>query len=122
MTPQQAREALLFHSGARPQSDDPRWGKAFLGMLRPYRGLREECFQDVMECLRAVAIDLRGAAIDRELVASLWAICHFGRAWGVSPDGELQRNHLIKPEDVKKLEGWVEQISETVFLLLEGQT
>jgi len=120
MTPEQARECLLFHSGAHPNTDDPRWSNGFVGMLRPYGGLREENFHEVMACLRALEPELREKELSRELVSALWSICHLGRAWGVWPEGMLQQNDLIRTEDAKRLEGWIDQISATVFWLLEG--
>ena len=120
MTPEAARELLLFHSGTHPCVDDVRWEQGFLGMLRPYRGLREENFHSVMACLRALADDLQGDTIDRAVVSALWGICHLARAWGISPEGMLRSNDLISGDDVSRLQDWVEQISSTTFFILDG--
>ncbi|MFI7675822.1 hypothetical protein [Actinophytocola sp. NPDC049390] len=120
MTPDAARELLLFHSGAHPDVHDPRWKQGFLGMLRPYRGLHEENFHSVMACLRALADDLQGDVVDRGAVGALWGICHFGRAWGTWPGGMLRGNNLITDEDVSRLESWIEQISYSTFCVLDG--
>lgn len=73
-----------------------------------------------MECLRVLEPELRTQAIGRDLINGLWGICHLARAWGVHPDGMLRRNQLIAPEDVQRLEAWIDQISWTVFWLLDG--
>ncbi|WP_255432037.1 hypothetical protein [Amycolatopsis sp. WAC 04182] len=33
-----------------------------------------------------------------EVVSAVVGICHFGRAWGVAPDGMLRGNGLIDDE------------------------
>ncbi|MEV6280635.1 hypothetical protein [Nocardia sp. NPDC051832] len=120
MTPDSARELLLFHSGAHNEVDDPRWQQGFLGMLRPYHGLREENFHSVMACVRVLAPALERDSVDREMIQALWAICHFGRAWGVWPDSMLRRNNLITEEDAARLSDWIETISYAMACVLEG--
>ncbi|MFI5720567.1 hypothetical protein [Nocardia sp. NPDC051750] len=117
-----AAELLLFHSGTHPDIDDPRWEQGFLGMLRPYKGLREENFHSVMSCLRVLAPTLQHDSLDRSAVSSLWGICHLGRTWGVCPDGMLRRNDLISAADVQRLENWIDCISYAVLCLFEGAT
>jgi hypothetical protein len=119
MTPQEAREALSFHSGAHPDTDDPRWQSGFLGSLRPFKGLREENFHDVMCCLRVLGHSLQDRVVERETVAAVWGICHLGRSWGVHPEGMLRRNGLISQEDVDTLETWIDTISYAFLCLLD---
>lgn len=121
MTPESAHELLMFHACVHPNVDDIRWEQGFLGMLRPYRKLREENFHSVMRCLRTLAPTLESASIDRETIYALWAICHLSRAWGVAPDGMLRSNNLISEADIARLEGWIEQISYATFCILDGQ-
>ena len=120
MAPEEARESLEFHAGSHEAIEDPRWVNGFLGMLRPYAGLREESFHSVMESLRALGPSLVGPEVDRRVVSSLWGICHLARAWGVHPEGMLRRNGLISHEDVHRLEGWIETISNATMWTLEG--
>lgn len=92
----------------------------FLGSLRPFSGhLNPENFHDVMACI-SVLYDALGSKreISRELVASLWSICHFARAWGVDPNGMLRSNNLISPQQVETLSNWIDQISYSVCMLL----
>jgi hypothetical protein len=117
-----AKELLLLHSFSHPDSaTDGRAETGFLGSLRPYQGhLIDENFREVMGALRVLGPELSSPALDREVIAALWAICHLGRAWGVEPEGMLRRNKLISDDDVKKLDDWIEAISWAVFCLLDG--
>lgn len=47
-------------------------------------------------------------------------MCAFARHWGVRSDGMLRRNALISIEDSTRLEGWVDTITYTVAMLLNG--
>ena len=111
MSPEEARTLLLRHT-------DSNWESGFLGMLRPYHGLREENFHEVVGCLRALTTALRGPTLDREIVTALWSLCHLARAWGLDVDGMLRRNRIITDEDAQRLQGWVDVISWTVFWLV----
>lgn len=110
-----ARDRLMFHA----QSPDARYvgdRPGFLAMLRPYRGLNEGNFREILECLEAVAESLRGNSVDRELMNSLWGICHFGRAWGAEGAGQA-----VPAEDSATIAGWIDAISYLVASLLDGQ-
>src|SRR5687767_2277133 len=94
----------------------------FLGSLRPYRGLIERNFHEVMEAL-LVAGDTfsRAPQVDRDVVESVWLMCSLARSWGMEPGGMLRRNDLITPPDAKRLEAWVSVIERTAWRLLRGQ-
>ena len=112
MTPDEAAERIMFH--AEPQSG------AFLYMLRPYRGVRDEVLRDVMAALEVCAPRLREEQISRELVSALWAISHFGRSWALHPGGMLRRNNLISDDDREKLDAFLEGFDLEVALLFDG--
>jgi hypothetical protein len=120
MSPDEARKLLSFHSGAHPNIDDPRWQEGFLPVLRPYGGLRESAFHEVMACVDALAEELAVDKVDRATLSSLWGICHLGRAWGVQEGGMLHRNGLITDSDRFRLERWIDCISYAVMMLLDG--
>ena len=120
MTLETARLLLSFHSGQNLHVDDPRWINGFLGMLRPYQGLREEAFHEVMECITALASDLAADRLERESISALWSICHLGRAWGLEAEGMLRRNGLINPRDIERLSDWIDCISYCMLCLLDG--
>jgi hypothetical protein len=120
MSPDEARELLSFHCGANPNTDDPRWQQGFLSMLRPYHGLREAAFHEVIACVEALADELAAEKIDRATISSLWGICHLGRAWGVEEGGMLRRNGLITDADRSRLADWVDCISYATMTLLDG--
>ena len=120
MTTAEAQDLLLAHAGASPDPSHPAFASGFLGMLRPYKELREQSFHEVMQALRTVAPQLQAAAIDRELISALWGICHFGRAWALENGSMLQRNDLITPADADRLDEWLSIISYAVASLLDN--
>ncbi len=120
MTPAEAKRLLLLHSFGLDDFDDPAMEVGFIGSLRPYRGLIERNFHEVMAALGVLAPQLQLGQIDAQIVSALWSICHTARAWGVHPDGMLRRNHLIAPADVERLENWIETISYATMILLDN--
>jgi hypothetical protein len=116
----QARELLLLHSFRLPALDHPKMTGGFLGSLRPYQGLNEGNYHEVMEAIYTLAPQLQGQELDREIVSALWSICYLARLWALEPDGMLQRNGLITVEEVRRLEEWVNAIGWAVMMLLEG--
>ncbi|EEF60634.1 hypothetical protein [Pedosphaera parvula] len=121
MTIAEAKELLLMHSFAYSDVDHPKMKSGFLGSLRPFSGhLNEQNYHEVMAALLVLAPSLEQPVVDREVVRSLWGICHLARAWGVYPDGMLRSNGLIQPADVERLDGWIEHISYATMVLLDG--
>jgi hypothetical protein len=121
MTEEQAIEELMFHSGRHTDVHNDRWTNGFLGMLRPFNGyLIEENFHKIVASLVILSNKLNEDSIKNEIIASIWGICHLGRAWAVYPEGMLQSNNLIKAEQVKQIEHWIEHISYITFCLLDG--
>lgn len=120
MTAAEARELLLLHSFSYHDLDHPKMVGGFLGSLRPYQGLNEKNFHELMEAIGVLAPQLQAEKVDREIVSALWAICFLARLWGLEPDGMLQRNGLIAPEDIKRLSDWLEILGYAVMILLEG--
>src|SRR3954463_3134549 len=114
MTPEDARAVLRKHTA--PPSDEGEPG--FLGMLRPYKGLKEEHFREIMEALQAVAPELRKRSVDRELMADLWELVFLPWLWALAPGGMLQRTHRVSDEDQRVLAKWLEEIGLTVSLVL----
>lgn len=108
----EAVRRVVFHSRPEPG--------AFADMLRPYRGLREEVLQDLMEALRCCASELGRDVVDRELVSALWAISYWGRLWALDPDGMLQRNDLISDVDLTLLRAFLGRLDFAVMVLLDG--
>lgn len=122
LTVKMAAELLQCHSFSIEDADtDPRAQSGFMSSLRPYTGtLNHAAFHEVMACLKALAPELsKGKKVDRQVISDLWSICHLGRTWAVDADGMLQRNHLIRDDDMKTLEEWLHCISDAVMWILE---
>src|SRR5205085_3718735 len=93
----------------------------FLGSLRPFQGLNEDNFHEVMEALRTLAPELiAGNVVEREIMSALWDICWQASLIGLHSTGALQRNHIISSEEIDKLEDWVFDISYAVSILLSA--
>ena len=121
MTEKNAIEELMFQSGRHSDIENPRWENGFLGMLRPFQGnLIEENFHKIISILYILSDKLNEELIKKEIIASIWGICHLGRAWGIYPEGMLQSNNLISKEQIKDLDNWIEHISYITFCLLDG--
>jgi hypothetical protein len=74
-----------------------------------------------MDCIQALAPELSaGDQVDRKVINDLIGITHLGRAWGIHPDGMLQRNRLITYEDTRTLETWLETISYSLMMVLDS--
>jgi len=121
MTPDEAKNILLHHSFAHEDTSHPKSTRGFLGMLRPFNGeLVQENYHEVMEAIKVLHVSLEREQIDREIIASLWAICYLGRSWAIDKNGMLRSNNLISQEQVDLMEAGINNISYAVFCLLDG--
>ena len=119
----EAQHRLLLHGpGTTDATGQPLvLEHGFLGCLRPYTGLREENFHQLMEALLTAGDQLhQSTQVDRELAYAVWAICHSARGWGLAPGGMLQRNQLITAADTARLERWVDTVEIVALRLLCG--
>jgi hypothetical protein len=118
-----AKHLLLLHgSGTLNVEGNPLVKEdGFLGVLRPYAGLKEENFHEVMEALFAIAESTSASAtVDRELFSSVWWMCYLARLWGVEPTGMLRRNKLITENDVTRLARWIDVVEYSALHILSG--
>jgi hypothetical protein len=115
MTSEEARAVLRKHT-APPQDDGGQPG--FLAALRPYRGLDERHFAEIMSAIETLGPELRRSAVDRELMADLWELMFLPWLWALAPDGMLQRGHKVSSEDQVTLAKWLEEIGLRVSLML----
>ena len=111
----------MAHSYLGTDSKDPVQVSGFIGSLRPWQGLREENFRQVLEALDVLSEELLNAPLlDRDIVSALWGICYLGRSWGVEPGASLRRHHIISDADVQTLAAWIDTIETRVLFLLDG--
>lgn len=121
MTPEEAKELLLVHSLGYADLDHPKVAHGFLGSLRPFQGLNQENYREVMRAIYALAPEISaGKFVDKEVMSSLWFICFQSWAIGLMSGGALDRNQLISDAERVQLEEWLWQISFSVSILLEG--
>jgi hypothetical protein len=94
---------------------------SFLGSLRPFSGLREENFLQVMDAVIALRPHVAGKkTLERRLVDGLWGLTTTARLWALDPGSMLQRNRLLSADDTARLLLWVQCIEMAVAKLLHG--
>ena len=121
MNREEALELLQHHSFTHPDYKHAKSEKGHLGMLRPFTGLYDENFHELMHILKVLAHDFQQEKLEREIISNFWGICQLSRAWGVEEGGMLRKNKLITPEQINKLSDWTDCISYTVLCLLDNQ-
>jgi len=118
-----AVNVILMHGVGR--DDVPLEGAllpgGFLGCLRPFSGLREENFLQVIEAVIALRAHLAGRQLwERRLVEGLWELTKRARQWALDPRSMLQRNCLLSTSDTALLQIWVLCIEMAVSKLFRG--
>ena len=118
MTPTQARALLRIHA-CEDQATTAE--NSFLRSLRPFSGsLKTQHFHEIIAAVRVLAADFGAQQPSHETVSLLYSIIYCARAWGLSPQGMLQTNALLTPEQTATLAAWVEIMEETLYYLLQG--
>src|SRR5262249_20757165 len=93
----------------------------FLDVLRPFTGLKEDNFLQVMEAIIALRPHLVGETMwERRLVEGIWGMTMGGRMWGLDPGGMLQRNRLLTATETSRLRLWVDCIEMAVSRLFRS--
>ena len=105
---------MVFHSMAEEG--------AFLHMLRPYRGLKDEVLADLRAALVACRSTFSRRELPRELVSAVWSIAQLGRLWAIEPKGMIQRNRLMTPADTAKITTFMDRFESTMLRLLADGT
>lgn len=120
MTPAEAKRAILIHSGWL--LDDAKAG--LLDSLRPYRGIREEDFAEIVEAILVVHRETDGVErIEKEVVGALWDLCRRIRWLALEPGSGVRANRLASAEEIERLAAWVHAIeSMTIQVLSNHET
>jgi hypothetical protein len=122
MTELEAIELLKLHSFS-DEIENEAAEAGFLGMLRPFKGeLVEKNFHEVMFILKVLRNKFSATLVEHEILSSFWAICYLPKLWVLNSDGMLRRNNLISEDQIMLLEKWVDCISYSVLMLLDGVT
>lgn len=120
-----ADEAIdILHCHAGNIDDDADWSKfdsGFVGMLRPYSGLLESNFHELMVALyKAAPVFQQSGKIDNKLAHSLWSICSSVHTTATREGSALRRNNLITDSDLKRLTRWVDIFEWDCQMLIMG--
>lgn len=120
MTTEEANSAIQFHAGnieLPANHNDLEGRECFLGMLRPYQGLRDESFHHLMEAILVMGeTACKSSLIDRELTWALWEIVSQGRTYRAL----LQSNTIISQNDLACLDSYLDTLEKSILLLLRG--
>lgn len=112
-----SKRSILNHSGYLIVDGMP----SLVGSLRPYRGLSEDTFLDLMMSLIGVhdAIS-RPDRIEREIVCSCWCIRSRISILALDEQSPLRRNRLISEEDLGRIHHWHRAIDTFCWQCFHG--
>ncbi|MEZ6136320.1 MAG: hypothetical protein R3C53_15605 [Pirellulaceae bacterium] len=112
-----ARIELLRHAGiAEDYHED-----GFLACLRPYTGIKQNNFHNVIESVLSVGDRFSSTdSVERPVVYAIWLLTTTARNWGTEDDGMLVRDKLISTDDRMRLRQWIAIIESMMRNLLHG--
>jgi hypothetical protein len=117
LTKEEAEHRLLIHAGLMVEGEE----QNFTRRLRPYQGLDDGDFAELIQCVMILHPDIAGVStVDRKLCAALWWICEHSRILALRPQSALRRNKLITERDLARLERWVEVFEYFSIKMLMG--
>jgi len=98
---------LILSHGIGGDGITTQW-TGFIGSLRPFSGLREGNFLELMDAIAALSMTWQSVqSIDRHLARGLFGLTTTARCWGLDPGGMLQSNKLLTPDETELLRLWV---------------
>jgi hypothetical protein len=118
-----ALNMILMHGIGRDDVSvsDALYQHGFIGCLRPWSGLRDENYHELMSAIVSLHHSLAGRnEWPVELIAGIMGITRMAHCWGIDDAGMLRRNKLISDADVAKLRHWTQRIESVVEQLLMG--
>ncbi|MGL4423262.1 MAG: hypothetical protein ACRCZF_21550, partial [Gemmataceae bacterium] len=119
MTPDEAKQAILRHAG---QPTVPGAYGGLLARLRPFVGLDDADFLELLEALLTLAPSLRSTeALDRETIRALWDICRTARFWSGPPGVTPKTRPFIPLTTRRRLDSWVDELERMTLELLHGE-
>lgn len=118
----EALNTILMHGIGRSDVPlkDALHKKGFIGCLRPWAGLRDENYVELMRAILSLRESMAGRREwPTELVAGIMGITRMAHCWALDDSGMLRRNKLISEDEVAKLRQWVwriETVSEQLLM------
>jgi hypothetical protein len=113
----EAKEAVFLHAGFSVRPDKP----GFLGTLRPYAGLDESYFAEIVEAILVWHPSLANSSeVDRQMTAALWTICHRTRVLALRAAASIRHNKLMTAEELDRLTLWIDIIESMTVDALFG--
>lgn len=116
MRASEAIDRILIHAGFSSSEE-----RGLLHSLRPYTGLDERHYVDLILAVAFWHEDIqRTQKIDKIVPAALWEVCWVSRLLALRVNSPLRRNALISPEDVSRLEHWIDSLEAMCVRSLSG--
>lgn len=118
---QDALNTILMHGIGRNDVplDEALHEHGFIGCLRPWSGLRDENYRELMRAILSLRESLKGRPQwPKELIAGIMGITRMAHCWALDDQGMLRRNGLITGAELDKLRQWVRRIESVVEQLL----
>jgi hypothetical protein len=114
-----AKRQILFHAGWALSSVSG--SPSFLEWLRPYQGLSELAFAEI---IHSIIIwhphTVTSQIVDKEIVHALWDLCYQARGLVLRTNSSVQTNKLIASDDLERLWWWIDAIESASLRTLQG--
>jgi hypothetical protein len=107
---------LRQHSGELESQQD-----TLLGNLRPFTGLNNSHFSEIVKAIYFVAPHLNASSPDRGLIFTLWNLTRTARnCTSGSPNSSFPGRNFISPAEKETLDRWIDVIETIALYLLRG--
>jgi hypothetical protein len=107
---------LRKHNGELDDGDD-----TLLNNLRPYTGINNRHFSEIVKALFFAAPLLNSQQVDRDLVHTIWDLTRSARLWTHGPrEPMFHGRNFISDDDKKTLDRWTYEIESITLYLLRG--
>ncbi|MEL7498309.1 MAG: hypothetical protein AAFN77_11920 [Planctomycetota bacterium] len=119
----EALNTILLHGVGRSDVplDEAIMDDGFIGCLRPWTGLRDENYRELMRAIVSLHDSLGGMdSWPKDLILALFGITRMTHCWALDDSGMLRRNNLVTDAEIAKLRGWIQRIESVVEQLLIG--
>ena len=114
---------LLAHGDGYFHEDEAIFNEnGFSGMLRPWKGLLNNNFHEVVELFLVTHSSILGDKINRQMLTSLLRMCNYARSICISLNSSLRKNRLINDKEISLLESWLNVIDNLIIIGLEKQS
>lgn len=112
----EAKQILQLHAG---QAEDLRrlW---FLDRLRPYGGLCEADFAEIVECMLTIRSHESGERVETSIALAISEIGRRSWLWVLRPDSSVRTCRIASDPELELLAEWIDTIQSIWYRMLRG--